>query len=164
MGTGKIVICYLEGIQQTLTNYLVFLSSNRLLMMKKKIVEGNFFSSYRVSTSNPTQQSAIQQNTVTLVALASTEKEASDEEISHKEDAREDITNVEVMNDKKKAVRKKRKVDKNEPETPEKQHELTEYELYRLEKIKRNEEELKRLGLYKEPQQGKKIQKRQKKR
>jgi hypothetical protein len=98
-----------------------------------------------------------------LVALASTEKEASDEEISHKEDAREDITNVEVMNDKKKAVRKKRKVDKNEPETPEKQHELTEYELYRLEKIKRNEEELKRLGLYKEPQQGKKIQKRQKK-
>ncbi len=96
--------------------------------------------------------------------MASTEKEASDEEISHKEDAREDITNVEVMNDKKKAVRKKRKVDKNEPETPEKQHELTEYELYRLEKIKRNEEELKRLGLYKEPQQGKKYKKGKKKR
>jgi len=135
--------------------------------------------------------SAIQHNTATMVTLTCTEKEASactakvhyirdneeevlsmlDEEITHEEDvrcdavtnAREEMSNIQVMQEKKKAVTKKRKVDNKEPETPENQHKLTEYELYCLEKIKRNEEELKRLGLYKEPQQKKKRYKKGKK-
>jgi hypothetical protein len=87
--------------------------------------------------------SAIQHNTATMVTLTCTEKEASactakvhyirdneeevlsmlDEEITHEEDvrcdavtnAREEMSNIQVMQEKKKAVTKKRKVDNKEP-------------------------------------------------